>query len=234
MKCVICSASAAHQLSGSVPDCGCPAQVMYMPVTGPNGEQGFAPVPMQMPQHMPFPHQAGLDGGGGPVQPMQFVQGPNGFFTPVPAGAGPQPQPQAAMTWQQPISPPAHAHAGQPGPSPVSANPFEPQASAQQRQGPPQIPASGDNGPAVTVAEAQGDNSAGGGSGAAAAQASPQKPPAPRPSLQSSPARPSNTSSAGSLSRPDSSNSLGGEEGGIRNGSTGSLQGQQPDSSAGR
>ncbi len=203
-----------------------------MPVTGPNGEQGFAPVPMQMPQHMPFPHQAGSDsggiGGGGPM-PMQFIQGPNGYFMPVPVPAGAIAQLPAATTWQQPVAPPAQPHAEQPGPSAVSANPFEPQASAQRRQGPLPIHPSGDNAPAAPVEAAQGEQPVGGGSGAAAAQVSPQKPPAARPSLQSSPARPSNTSSAGSLSRPDSSNSLGAEEGGFRTGSTGSLQGQQSD-----
>ncbi len=202
-----------------------------MPVTGPNGEQGFAPVPMQMPQHMAFPHQAGLEGGGGGSGPVQFVQGPNGYFMPVPAGAGPQPP--AATAWQHLGAPSARAHAEQPGPSAVSANPFGLQASAQRQQGPPQAPSTGDNGPAAPAEAARGEQPAGGSSGAVAAQASPQKPPAARPSLQSSPARPSNTSSAGSLSRPDSSNSLGGDEGGFRNGSTGSLQGQQHDSTAG-
>ena len=199
-------------------------QVMYMPVTGPNGEQGFAPVPMQMPQHMPFPHQAS-NGGGGGGGPVHFVQGPHGYFMPVAAGAAPQPA--AAATVPQPAAPPAHAAVQQPGQSKASANPFEPQASAQRRQDPLQVPSFGGGSPATMAAAAPGEQPAAGGSGAAAAQASPQKPAAARPSLQSSPARPSNASSAGSLSRPDSSNSLGGEEGGFRNGSTGSLQGQQ-------
>ena len=55
-----------------------PVQVMYMPVTGPNGEQGFAPVPM--PQPMAYPVQ-GMPGAAPP--PMQFVQGPNGYYMPV-------------------------------------------------------------------------------------------------------------------------------------------------------
>ena len=192
-----------------------------MPVTGPNGEQGFAPVPMQMPQHMPFPDQAASGiGSGGPVQ---FVQSANGYYMPVSASAVPQPAPTAAPP--QPVPASTRADGEQPGQSVASANPFEPQAPAQRRQ----VPSFGDGSPASAAEAAVGAQPAAGGSGAAAAQASPQKPAAARPSLQSSPARPSNTSSAGSLSRPDSSNSLGGEEGGgFRSPSTGSLQGPQP------
>ena len=200
-----------------------------MPVTGPNGEQGFAPVPMQMPHHMHFQQQAAPEGGNAGGAPVQFVQGPNGFFMPVSAGAVTQP-PAAAMM-PQPVARPPHAGLEQAGPSAMSNNPFEPQASAQRRQGPLQVPSFGVAGGAAAAAAAGGERPEGGDNdGPAAVQGSPQKPSPARPSLQSSPARPSNSSSPASMSRPDSSNSLpaAGEDGGFRTTSTGSLTGLRP------
>ena len=205
-----------------------------MPVTGPNGEQGFAPVPMQMPQPMPFPHQQAPNGSA--AAPVQFVQGPNGFFMPV--SAAPQPQPASAAFPAQPVmatatSPSAAVGALSEvelaGSSVMSANPFEPQAALQRRQWPQKIPTIGD---AVDGAPGTASGQAGGSAlgqpaaaadSAAGAQTSLHKAPA------SSPGRPSNVSSTTSLSRPDSSNSLGtaGEDGGFRTASDGSLAGQQ-------
>jgi hypothetical protein len=198
---------------------------MYVPVTGPNGEQGFAPVQMQMPQPMPYTHPPAPNGSA--TGPVQFVQGPNGFFMPV--SAAPPTQPASAAYPAQPVTAAAMSRSvatGGPrevelaGPSVMSSNPFEPQAAVQRRQWPQQIPGIGD---------AAGPPAAAAGDGATGAQSSPQKPPAARPSLESSPGRPSNVSSAASLSRPDSSNSLSTaeEDGGFRTASDGSLTGPQ-------
>ena len=125
-------------------------QVMYVPVTGPNGEQGFAPVqmPMQMPQAMPYQHQPAA--GGSSAAPVQFVQGPNGFFLPVSAAPStqavstePVTQPVAAGT-NQAAAAQAASEAVSAGPAVASSNPFEPQAAMQPRQWPEHIPALGD------------------------------------------------------------------------------------------
>lgn len=55
-----------------------------MPVTGPNGEQGFAPVPM--PQAMAYSAH-GVPAGSGPPAAVQFMQGPNGYYMPMAMGA---------------------------------------------------------------------------------------------------------------------------------------------------
>ena len=208
-------------------------QVMYVPVTGPNGEQGFAPVQMQMPQPMPYPNQPAASGSA--AAPVQFVEGPNGFFLPVSAAPQAQPTTAPAVSQKAAFEAPA-TEVEQAGPSAMNGNPFEPQAAVQRRQWPQQIPAMGNavgSAPAAAAVQVGGSAveqpAAAAADGAFGVQSSPQKPPLAGSSLESSPGRPGNVSSTFTLSRPDSTNSLGtaGDDGGFQTASTGSLTGQQ-------
>ena len=186
----------------------CRLQVMYMPVTGPNGEQGFAPVPMPMPMPMQFQQQQGAPSATASPVGISFVQGPNGYYMPVPMGAS--------------AAAPASAGAGvsAAAPSMHSKNPFD--AGSEAFYSSSAAPTNPDVPPHQAISSAPGSigmpfnvmgSAKGGGSGSNGG--SQQLPPLPRitsnGSISARASAPDLTLVAqrtGHVARPDSNNAL--------------------------
>ena len=180
-----------------------------MPVTGPNGEQGFAPVPMPMQfQQQGAPSAPAAPGG------VSFVQGPNGYYMPVPMGtpaAAPVPLVGTSMAASSAQMSNPFAVGSEAASSPV-ANKSD--TWSQPQHGSMSVPVAVGN-PFTLMSKAGSGGTPGGAQ---------QLPPLPRTSSNGSisartsvdlavAGQRSNASSNGSLPRPDSENALNGSLG---------------------